>query len=150
MSHAHAVALHQDVVGQIILLIEPQKLRQSIPSLWQLVDFIQKTVKRGGKRLSKQRVLFVVGESPVPIYVSLFWLKQAAREESLQFVFKADFLIRNRPVTHSGQRRMQERSRDSPGPLCKHVSAAGDVPAKKFEIGRASCREREKMPVGGV
>src|SRR5256885_5694173 len=86
MSHAHAVALHQDVVGQIILLIEPQKLRQSIPSLWQLVDFIQKTVKRGGKRLSKQRVLFVVGESPVPIYVSLFWLKQAAREESLQFV----------------------------------------------------------------
>ena len=78
MSHTHAVALHQDVVGQIILLIEPQKLRQSIPSLWQLVDFIQKTVKRDGKRLSKERLLFHVGESSVPVDVSLLWRKQTA------------------------------------------------------------------------
>src|SRR5438094_10158141 len=94
MSHAHAVALHQDVVGQIILLIEPQKLRQSIPSLWQLDDFIQKTVKRGGKRLSKQRVHFVIGESAVPIYVTICWLRLAAGVDSCQYVIKVYFLIR--------------------------------------------------------
>ena len=30
MSHAHAVAFHQNVVGQIIILIEPQKVCQRI------------------------------------------------------------------------------------------------------------------------
>jgi len=50
MSHAHAVAFHQDVVGQIIFLIEPQKVRQSVAGFWQLVYFIQEMVKSSGKR----------------------------------------------------------------------------------------------------
>ena len=41
MSHAHAVAFHQNVVGQIIFLIKPQKVRQSIAGSRQLVHFIQ-------------------------------------------------------------------------------------------------------------
>ncbi len=41
MSHAHAVAFHQNVIGQIIFLIKPQKVRQSIAGSRQLVHFIQ-------------------------------------------------------------------------------------------------------------
>ena len=83
MSHAHAVAFHQNVVGQIIFLIEPQKVRESVAGFWQLVYFIQEMVKSSGKRPAQQLSLF---------------------------------LVRNRPVADSGQRRLQERARHPPGP----------------------------------
>ena len=55
MSHAHAVALDQNVVGQIVILIEPQKVCQSIAGFRQLVYFSQQTMKSRGQGLPKQR-----------------------------------------------------------------------------------------------
>ena len=78
MSHAHAVAFHQNVVGQIIFLIEPQEVRQSVAGFRQFVYFIQEMVKSTGKRPTKQRLLFLVRKSPVPVYVSVARLQQAA------------------------------------------------------------------------
>ena len=54
MSHAHAVALHQNVIGQIIFLIEPQEVRQSVAGFRQFVYFIQEMVKSTRKRPAKQ------------------------------------------------------------------------------------------------
>ncbi len=130
MSHAHAVAFHQNVVGQIIFLIEPQEVRQSVAGFRQFVYFIQEMVKSTGKRPAKQRLLFLVRKSSVPVYVSVARLQQAALQESLQLVFEADFLVRNGPMADSGQRCLQERARNPPGPVGKHVRAAGDVSAE--------------------
>jgi len=48
MSHAHAVAFHQNVVGQVVILIEPQKVRQIVAAFRQIVDFSQQLVKSRG------------------------------------------------------------------------------------------------------
>src|SRR5882762_11869383 len=114
MSHAHAVAFHQNVIGQIIILIEPQKVSQSVASFRQSVYFIQEAVKRSGKWLPKQRLLFLVGECSVPVHVSVTRLKQTAFQESLQLVFKTDFLVRNGPMADSRQRRLKKRARHPP------------------------------------
>src|SRR5882762_5242538 len=118
MSHADAVALHQNVIGQIIFLIEPQEVRQSVGSFRQFVYFIQEMVKSTGKRPAKQRPLFLVRKSSVPVYVSVARLQQAALQESLHLIFEADFLVRNGPMADSGQRGLQEQARLPPGPFC--------------------------------
>ena len=127
MSHAHAVALDQNVVGQIIILIEPQKVCQSIAGFRQLVYFSQQTMKSRGQGLPKQRLLFHVRESSVPVYVGVTRLKQTALQKSLQLVFEADFLIRDGPMADSCQRCFEERARHAPGPFGKQVRTAGDV-----------------------
>src|SRR5258708_32014559 len=130
MSHAHAVAFDQSVVGQVIFLIKPQKVRQSVAGFRQLVYFIQEMVKGSRRRLPKKRLLFRVRESSVPVYVSVAGLQQTALQKSLHLVFEADFLVRNGPMTDSRQPRLQERARHPSGPFGKHVRAAGDLSAE--------------------
>src|SRR5712692_5940013 len=99
-------------------------------------------VKSSGKRPAQQRLLFLVRESSVPVYVSVTRLQQTAFQESLQLVFETDFLVRNGPMAHTGQRRLQKRARHPPGPFRKHVSEAGDVSAEQFVSAFAAQRHR--------
>ena len=66
MRHAHAVALHQNVVRQIVFLVEPQKRSKRVRGSRQMIHLRQKPMERSREEYFQKRMFFVVVKSSIP------------------------------------------------------------------------------------
>ncbi len=132
MSHAHAVRFCEDIVRKIILLVEPEIVRQIIPWNGSPAHFREDETESAGKRCMKQVLFLCVGEGSVPMDVRAFRWHAAAFEETLHLVFEADFFVGHRPVAQSSGRELQSRGGQSPQGAGQAVGPVGDVPAEEF------------------
>src|SRR5581483_1507834 len=88
----HPVYLHQDVIRQEKLLIEPQICAQIIAVAGRLV---QHRIQSAGQVVANERSLLRIGESAVPEDMCPEGLHTAAGEKSLQLVLETDLLVRS-------------------------------------------------------
>ena len=95
--HAHAIGLHQDVVGQVVLLIEPQ-IRTQIAREHEPLATRENGIERA-RKLRRSRTLFSSSEKvPFQYTCARAGVIRRAFQQPLQLVFQADLLVGDRPV----------------------------------------------------
>src|SRR5579864_433559 len=130
VSHAHAVHLHQDVVGQKIFLIEPQVRSDAISTERTLTQFAQDAIQRVGKRRMQQGAFLGRRESSIPIDVRLVGGHQTTFEKALELVLEADLFVRDGPVTQSSKGQTYGTGRQAPNAPRESVRSIREVAAE--------------------
>ena len=139
MRHAHAVALRQNVIRQIISLVQPEIRRKVIAGSRKSIDFAEDSFQRTRQRLSDECFLLGIGKSAVPVDVSARRLHQCAFQKALYLVFKTDFVVRDGPIASCPKSRSQKRAGQNARSVGERIRAVGQVAAKEL-VGTLSAQ----------
>ena len=90
VGHAHAVDLHEYVVGKKKFLVEAE---ERIEARIRGRGISQQAIERGGQGLLDQFIFLAVGKGSVPESMAAKRRQQATGEKALELVFEADVVV---------------------------------------------------------
>ena len=142
MGHADAIRLHQNIIGQVVLLVEPEiriQVAAVAPKLPAQVG--QYIVQRQRELLGHQVPLLRIGERTVPENVSALGRHQAARQQPLDFVLQRNLVVRHGPSLHQRLTQAQRGFRQQPQVLRDAAGAIRQISAE--QLIRAFAAQRD-------